>query len=233
VAVPVADAPGVVRLRGVSVDFSGRRAVRDVDLDVSPGEVTVLAGPNGAGKTTLLEVVAGTRTPSSGTRVATGVVAFVPQRTAVSDRLPVTVRDVVTVGAWSRSGPWRRVDAGSRAAVDEALDRLGISGIARQPFASLSGGQRQRALLAQGLACRADLLLLDEPTTGLDRDSGDRIRAIISAEAQRGAAVVCVSHDPAVLDLADRLVHLRDGRVVSDVRPLTPGVSRSASRGRG
>ncbi len=212
----LATAPPVARLRGVHVDFSGHQALCGVHLDVLPGAVTVLAGPNGAGKTTLLEVVAGTRAPSSGTRAAVDAVAFVPQRTAVSDRLPVTVRDVVTVGTWGRLGPWRRPDADARAAVDEALDRLGITPIARQSFAALSGGQRQRALLAQGLACRAELLLLDEPTTGLDRESGERIRAIMRAEAGRGAAVVCVSHDPAVLASADRLVQLEDGRVVSD-----------------
>ena len=214
--IPAAVTAPVVRLRAVRVDFAGRSAVRDVDLDVAPGEVAVIAGPNGAGKTTLLEVVAGTRPPSSGVRAATGAVAFVPQRTAVSDRLPVTVRDVVTVGAWGRSGPWRRLDADARAAVDDSLERLGITRLAKRPFAALSGGQRQRALLAQGLAGRADLLLLDEPTTGLDSESGERIRALLRAEARRGAAVVCVSHDPAVIGAADRVIHLADGRIVSD-----------------
>ncbi|MEO7897359.1 MAG: ATP-binding cassette domain-containing protein, partial [Pseudolysinimonas sp.] len=119
---PLAASEPLVRLRGVHVDFSGRQAVCHVDLDVLPGQVTVLAGPNGAGKTTLLEVIAGTRAPSSGTRTATDAVAFVPQRAAVSDRLPVTVRDVVTIGTWGRSGPWRRLDAHAKAAVDEALE---------------------------------------------------------------------------------------------------------------
>ena len=208
--------PPVARLRTVGVDFGGRPAICSVDLDVLPGEVVVISGPNGAGKTTLLEVIAGTRPPTSGTREATGAVGFVPQRTAVSDRLPVTVRDVVTVGAWGRSGPWRRLDPAARAAVEQAMGRLEITGLAGRPFAALSGGQRQRALLAQGLASRAELLLLDEPTTGLDRDSGDRIRAIMRAEAERGAAVVCVSHDPAVLGAGDRLVRLADGRLVGD-----------------
>jgi zinc/manganese transport system ATP-binding protein len=213
---PLLTAPPAARLSAVHVDFAGHEAVCHVDLEVRGGEVMVIAGPNGAGKTTLLEVIAGTRAPSSGTREATPAVGFVPQRTAVPDRLPLTVRDVVTVGAWGRTGPWRRLGAGGRAAVDEALERLGMTALARRPFAALSGGQRQRALLAQGLAARAELLLLDEPTTGLDADSGDRIRALMAAEAGRGAAVVCVSHDPAVLAGADRLVHLADGRVVAD-----------------
>lgn len=189
--------------------------MRDVDLDVSPGAIMAIAGPNGAGKSTLLEVIAGTTPLTSGNRVATQRIAFVPQRAAVSDRLPLTVRDVVTVGAWGRTGRWRRLDSGSRASVNDALDRLGIAELAAVPFSTLSGGQRQRALLAQGLAGQADLLLLDEPTTGLDTASGERIRAVMRTESQRGAAVVCVSHDPSVLGTADRVVTLEDGRIVS------------------
>lgn len=203
------------RLRGVRVEYSGRAAVCDVDLDVSPGAVTAIAGPNGAGKSTLLEVIAGTTAPTSGTRTATDRIAFVPQRAAISDRLPLTVRDVVTVGAWGRTGRWRRLDSESREAVNVALDRLGITDLAATPFATLSGGQRQRSLLAQGLARRAELLLLDEPTTGLDTASGERIREVMDAESRRGVAVVCVSHDPSVLEAADRVVRLDDGRIVS------------------
>ncbi|RIJ56230.1 ATP-binding cassette domain-containing protein, partial [Clavibacter lycopersici] len=92
-------APAAV-LRGIRVDLGGHRALDGVDLDLMPGALTVIAGPNGAGKSTLLEVVAGTRPPTAGTRAVADAAAFVPQRTAVSDRLPVTVRDVVTVGAW-------------------------------------------------------------------------------------------------------------------------------------
>lgn len=210
----------VARLRAVFVNFSGTDAVSGVSLDIEPGAVTTIAGPNGAGKSTLLEVIAGTRAPSSGTRFATGSVAFVPQRTAISDRLPLTVRDVVRVGACRRACVgWRRMDARARAAVDDALARLGIENLASSPFAALSGGQRQRTLLAQGVARQAELLLLDEPTTGLDVESATRIRSVIRAEAARGAAVVCVSHDAMVLAEADRLIRLESGRIIADQRP--------------
>ncbi|ALD11756.1 zinc ABC transporter ATP-binding protein AztA [Clavibacter capsici] len=203
-------------LHAVHVAFGDRRALDGVDLRLDPGTLTAIAGPNGAGKSTLLEVVAGTRVPTSGTRTAVAEAAFVPQRAAVPDHLPVTVRDVVTVGAWGRAGRWRRLDADARAAVDDAMDRLGIASLAAQPLGALSGGQRQRALLAQGLARGARLLLLDEPTTGLDAASAERIRAILRSEADRGVAVACVSHDPAVLADADRVVRLEEGRVVAD-----------------
>ena len=202
-----------VRLRGIRVSFAGREALRGVDFEAHRGAVTAIAGPNGAGKTTLLEVIAGTRRPSAGTRNVPGAVAFVPQRTDVSDRLPVTARDVVTIGAWGSVGPWGRMGRREVSAVEHALAALGMRDLAKHPFAALSGGQRQRALLAQGLARRADLLLLDEPTTGLDAQTAGRIRAVMRAEADRGVAVVCVSHDDAVLVVADRVVRLSEGRV--------------------
>ncbi|KPG79493.1 ABC transporter ATP-binding protein [Frigoribacterium sp. RIT-PI-h] len=204
----------MVRLLGVGVSFGERTALADVDLDVPAGAVTVVAGPNGAGKSTLLEVVAGVRPPTSGTRSVTATIAFVPQRTSIPDGLPVTVRDVVTVGAWGRVGRWRPLDRRARAAVDEALDRLDVAGLAQRPFAALSGGQRQRVLLSHGLARGADLLLLDEPTTGLDAVSAERIRVTLLDEAARGTAVLGVSHDPLLLDAAHRVVRLEAGRVV-------------------
>lgn len=203
------------RLAGVGVRFGDVPALTDVDLELAFGALTVITGPNGAGKSTLLEVIAGVRRPSTGIRTATsGPIAFVPQRTQLPDRLPVTVRDVVSVGTWSRVGP-RIPRRAARRAVTAAIGRMGLDPLADRPYGELSGGQRQRALLAQGLAGRARLLLLDEPTTGLDRASGARIRAVMREEADGGGAVVCVSHDPAVIDVADRHVAVEDGRLVA------------------
>ena len=201
-------------VRALTVDFGGTLALDRVDLDIAAGSLTVIVGPNGAGKSTLLEVLAGVREPSAGSvDVGTHSRAFVPQRAAVSEHLPLTVRDVVSVGAWGRAGPLRRLDASDRAAIDSAMERLNIAALARLPFASLSGGQRQRALLAQGLARRAGILLLDEPTTGLDAASAERNRAAIAQERTRGATVVCVSHDDRLISDAGHVVQLDAGRV--------------------
>jgi zinc/manganese transport system ATP-binding protein len=209
--------PVTAALRGIRVDFSGKRAVDDVDLDVHAGALTVIIGPNGAGKSTLLEVLAGAREPSSGRVDVHGRTrAFVPQRAAVADRLPVSVREIVTVGAWGRTSPFRRLSPAQQAAIDGAIARLDIAPLARRPFASLSGGQRQRALLAQGLARGADLLLLDEPSTGLDAHSSALIRGALADEIQRGTAVVCVSHDEALISGADHLVRLEGGRITPE-----------------
>jgi zinc/manganese transport system ATP-binding protein len=212
--------PASASLRGIRVDFSGTRAVDDVDLDIAPGVLTVIVGPNGAGKSTLLEVLAGARRPTAGHVDVHGRTrAFVPQRAAVSDRLPLTVREMVAVGTWGRRDPLHRTSPALRASIDDAMARLDIASLARHPFASLSGGQRQRALLAQGLARGADLLLLDEPTTGLDAHSGALIRAAIADETRRGTSVVCVSHDDALIACASHLVHLEGGRVRSSRAP--------------
>lgn len=199
-------------LAGIRVSFDGRAALSGVDVQLSAGSVTVILGPNGAGKSTLLEVLAGTR-EHSGTRSVSGTVAFVPQRAAIPTGLPVSVKDVVSVGAWGPLGPWRRMDATARQLVERSMERLDIRELARHPFASLSGGQQQRTLLAQGLATEANLLLLDEPTTGLDAASSLRIRTVLREEAARGAAVVCVSHDPAVIGDAEYTVPLVEGRI--------------------
>ena len=219
----------VAELRGIRVDFGETRAVDGVDLDIPRAALTALVGSNGSGKSTLIEVVAGARMPSAGTvRVHARARAFVPQRTAVAERLPLTVDDVVRVGAWGRVGPLGRLDRSARAAVDDALRRTDMTALRRRPFAALSGGQRQRALLAQGLARGADLLLLDEPTTALDAASATLIRRAIAEERARGTAVVCVSHDDRLIDEADAIVHLEAGRRVPEVEqkseePRSPG----------
>lgn len=220
----------VAEARGIRVYFGENRALDGVDIDIVQGALTVIVGANGSGKSTLMEVLAGSRTPSAGTvRVRAGSRALVPQRAAVAERLPLTVRDVVVIGAWGRVGLLRRLGRADRVAVDEALRRLDMTALQRKPFGALSGGQRQRALLAQGVARGADLLLLDEPTTALDAASAALIRRAIAEETARGAAVVCVSHDDRLIAEADVVVRLESGRLVGEKsageseKPRSPG----------
>mgnify|MGYP004519880409 CR=1 FL=1 len=213
------EANPAIELDAVHVSFGSHEAVCHVDLGIAAGECTVIVGPNGAGKSTLLEVLAGVRVPSSGTvRRGMSAVAFVPQRAAVPDGLPISVREVVAMGAWGRLGALRPLGRSGRRHVDAAMERLDIGALARSPFSSLSGGQRQRALLAQGIARGPDVLLLDEPTTGLDTASADRIREVLRDEAALGAVVVCVSHDEALIAECDRRVRMEEGRIVADTR---------------
>lgn len=211
--------PPALTATGLRVAFDGVEALAGVDLTVPAGRITAIVGPNGAGKSTLLEVLAGARTPSAGHVEGARSRAFVPQRAVVSEHLPVTVREIVSVGAWGRIGAVRRLRPALRDDIDVAMRQLDIAALARTPFGSLSGGQRQRALLAQGLARRADVLLLDEPTTGLDAASAELNRRAIAAEIARGATVVCVSHDDRLIAQADQVIALADGRVTRASAP--------------
>lgn len=192
--------------------YGGHDVLHDVSVDLRFGEVTAVAGPNGSGKSTLLELLAGTLTPRAGRVSRAADVALVVQRPDAPSGLPLSLRDAVAMGTWRpvrRGAPPRR-DAG--AAIAAAIDRVGLSGLERQPFAELSGGQRQRALIAQAIVLRPAILLLDEPASGLDADSRERTRHILAEEAARGAAVACVTHDEAAITAADRVIRLGAGQ---------------------
>jgi zinc/manganese transport system ATP-binding protein len=215
-ASPGLDAPPLARLIRVTARHDGAVALDDVSVDVARGRLTVLVGPNGSGKSTLLSVLAGTHDDLSGTveRPRGRTTAVVVQRSAVTDRLPITVRETVSMGRWADRGAWRPLRRSDRAIVDESLEALDIVGLAGRPLASLSGGQRQRALVAQGLARRAELLLLDEPTAGVDAAATAAIRRAVDAELARGATVVEATHDASLRGPDVAVVHLVDGRRV-------------------
>ncbi|WP_212275419.1 zinc ABC transporter ATP-binding protein AztA [Agromyces salentinus] len=194
----------------LDVDLDGHPVLRDVSLSVRAGAVTVVVGPNGAGKSTLLETIAGLHRPRAG-RVELafpGEVALVPQRSAISTRLPVTVGELAAMGRWRRTGALRRLGRDDRAIVSASLEAVGIADLRRRPVAALSGGQRQRALLAQGLARRARLLLLDEPMNALDDESRSAVNAAIQTAVSGGTGVVVVTHALDELDRFDAVIRL-------------------------
>lgn len=207
-----------LQARNLSFSFNEHPALEDVDVGLRWGTVTAIAGPNGAGKSTLIEILAGVRKPLRGTVERVGDVALVVQRVTTPDTLPLTVRDVVAMGTWGAGSSSRssRVSAAERKSrVADALERVQLADLAATPFNALSGGQRQRALLAQGIARQARIFLLDEPAAGLDLESRSRTRSMLAAEAKRGAAVACVSHDEEAIAAADYLVSLNGGRRVT------------------
>lgn len=197
-----------VHLRGVHAHRDSTLALESVDLSVDAGTVTAVIGPNGAGKSTMFALISGRLRASKGTVTIRGPVAEVLQATSLDPQLRLTVDDVVRMGRYpSRGllGPMRRAD---RRACDEALDRVGLTELRRRPVIELSGGQRQRALVAQGLVQDAPVLLLDEPSTGLDVASRQRILEIMRAEADAGRTVLFSTHDLADAHHADQVVAL-------------------------
>lgn len=186
-----------VTTRGLEVRFGDHFALRDLDLDlVAPTSLAVI-GPNGSGKSTLLGVLAGLTTPSSGTVDvdSPSAPALVLQSTDVDRSLPITVRETVCLARYPRLGLLRRYDEADKRAIDQAMARLRVDDLAGRQLHDLSGGQRQRVFVAQGLAQDADVLLLDEPLTGLDVVSRDTILEVIDEERERGRIVVTTTHN--------------------------------------
>lgn len=204
------------------------RALAGVSLGLVAGEVVALVGPNGAGKSTLLDVLAGVREPTSGSvqRRPDADVAYVVQHSAVPAGLPITVRGTVAMGCWRRARRSRRLNAAERELVEHAIATLGLTDVAARQIGAVSGGQRQRALIAQAVVRRADGLLLDEPTAGVDAEATEWIWSALAGEAQRGAAVLVVTHDPRDIGRADRVVALCDGVQVPAVLPPGPRAPR-------
>ncbi|PQP22654.1 zinc ABC transporter ATP-binding protein AztA [Rhodococcus opacus] len=204
----------------IEVRYGQTPALNGVSARLAPGTVTAVVGHNGSGKSTLLQCLAGIARPTAGRIDGTKGLgtAYVPQRNAVSDQLPLTVHEVAAMGAWHRRGLWRRLTPGDREAVDEALGRLGLADLGRRRIGTLSGGQRQRALLAQALVQRGDLLLLDEPTTGLDAEARAVIGDVVGEEAARGATVVVATHESCDAERADRVLTLSSGVQLTPLR---------------
>ncbi|WP_336210169.1 zinc ABC transporter ATP-binding protein AztA [Nonomuraea sp. LPB2021202275-12-8] len=209
--------------------YPGRTVLRQVTARIPRPGVTAVVGPNGSGKSTLLGVLAGVIPATSGTVERPSRPAYVVQRSEAPDSLPITVRAAVAMGRWAHRGPWRRLTRHDWAVVDACLDRMDILGLAARPLGQLSGGQRQRALVAQGLAQESDLLLLDEPATGLDAEARSHIATVVRELAAGGVTVVHATHDPGAAREADHCIALEDGRLVAEGSPAEIGKNSCAN----
>lgn len=200
----------VIVIDGLSYAYEARNVLEGVNVTVAADDFVSIVGPNGGGKTTLLKLILGLLTPASGSvRVfgkppaeARSRMGYMPQHAHLDPQFPITVMEVVLMGRLGRSswGPYSRSD---KLAATEALRKLNVWDLRRSRFSSLSGGQRQRVLIARALASSADLLLLDEPTAGLDLAVETELYEILKSFA-RELTVVMVSHD---LGFVSRLVN--------------------------
>ncbi|GAA4102213.1 ABC transporter ATP-binding protein [Nocardioides kongjuensis] len=217
-----------VRLAGVTKDFGRVQAVRGIDLELHPGEIVAFLGPNGAGKTTTIDMVLGLSRPTTGTvevlgleprkAIARGLVSAVMQTGGLLKDLTVRETVAYTASLFADTRP-----------VDEVLERAGISGIADRRVGKCSGGEQQRLRFAMALLSDPALLLLDEPTTGMDVEGRRSFWSAIRADAATGRTVMFATHYLEEADqYADRIVLISKGRVVADgtgpqIRALASG----------
>lgn len=231
-AVAGTDAAAAIVARGLAVGYGADVVIRDVDLDVQRGGSLALVGTNGSGKSTLIKTLVGLLPAAGGSLAVFGQApGRAPRRMAYHSQfhssghiLPIRVIDVVSMGRYPALGLTGRMGDADHQLVEEGMARMGITQLARTPVRSLSGGQLQRVYLAQVLTRQADLIVLDEPTAGIDAGGRELYLDAFAAELRRGAAIVTATHDIAeaveydqVLLLARRVIALGPGREV-----LTP-----------
>jgi ABC-type Mn2+/Zn2+ transport system ATPase subunit len=170
-----------------TLGYGDRAVLSDITFDIPVGDFIGLVGPNGAGKTTILRAILGTLDPMEGTvTTAPGLrFGYVPQRDSVDYNFPLKVLDVVLMGRYDRIGLMRRPSNADRDLAHEALTHVGIGHLAEQQLSALSGGQKQRALIARALVGQPNVLVLDEPTNGMDLVSTTQILGLVK-EQQAG-----------------------------------------------
>jgi ABC-type Mn2+/Zn2+ transport system ATPase subunit len=189
-------------LEDVTIAYGSHVVLSHIDADIRRGQVVSIVGPNGSGKSTLLKAIAGLIPIAHGEIRLFGEpiermrrhMAYVPQREDVDWRFPVSVRDVVAMGRAPHRGWLRRASAEDAAIVDGALERLGIGDLRERQIGELSGGQQRRTFVARALAQQPDVILLDEPMSGIDAPTHDRILELFEEWRREGKVVLQATH---------------------------------------
>ncbi|GAB2953983.1 metal ABC transporter ATP-binding protein [Micromonospora polyrhachis] len=217
----------VVTVTHARVAYDNRPVLRDVSFTLTAGEVVAVLGANGSGKSTLIRTILGLVPLSNGSIELFGTplrrfrkwwrIGYVPQRIGAGSGVPATVAEVVSAGRLARRGVLRPAGAADREAVAEALDAVGLADRAGDPVATLSGGQQQRTLIARALAGQPDLLVLDEPTAGVDAASQAAFAEALRGFIARGGTVLLVAHELGPLaPLISRALVVHEGRIAHD-----------------
>ena len=192
----------ILDVRQLSVHYNGRLALEDITFHLHQGERIAVVGPNGAGKSTLFKVVSGVLSPTSGEVNIFGsrpgrhvCIAYIPQRSQVDWNFPVNVADVVMMGRSAKLGPFNWPHKKDWEHVNRALETVELSNLAARQISQLSGGQQQRMFIARALAQEAELMLMDEPLTGLDTPSQEGLLSLLDTLRDQRVTVMVATHD--------------------------------------
>lgn len=223
-------------MRDVSIGYGAEPIVRHVDVEVARGELVVLLGENGSGKSTLVKGLLGLAPDVQGDVELFGEptspsarrrIGYVPQRTTVGGGVPVSVREVVASGRTARRRWFMPATAEDHHAIDAALDAVRLRDRSHDVLATLSGGQQRRALIARALAASPDLLVMDEPTAGVDAANVELLAESLGRWKDEGLTLLIVAHGTGPLrPLIDRALVMHQGRLVYDGPPTGPLVAQ-------
>ncbi|MEO7060510.1 MAG: metal ABC transporter ATP-binding protein [Lapillicoccus sp.] len=217
----------IISLRSASFGYADRAVVSDVTLDIDTGEVVAVLGPNGSGKSTLVRGLLGLTEHLGGDLELFGTpraqfrdharVGYVPQRHTLSSSVRATAEEIVATGRLVRQSWFGRPNREDQAVIDRALEVVGLADRAATDVSTLSGGQQRRVLIARALASQPDVLIMDEPTAGVDTASQHVLAEVLGRLAAEGVTMVMVTHEmDAFVDVVTRVIVIDDGRVTFD-----------------
>lgn len=220
----------MVSLRSASFGYAGRAVVSEVTMDIKAGEVVGVLGPNGSGKSTLVKGLLGLNDHLGGEVALFGIpfdrfrdharVGYVPQRHTLSASVRATVTEIVAIGRLPRQGWLGRANDQDRRIIKESLAVVGLADRAGVDVSTLSGGQQRRVLIARALAAQPDVVIMDEPTAGVDLAGQEILTQVLARLAARGATMMIVTHElAAVRDVLTRIVQVNGGRITFDGTP--------------
>lgn len=229
----------MISMKQAAFGYAGKAIVTDVDLTVRSGEVLAVLGPNGSGKTTLVKGVLGLSEHLSGSVEVLGVplsrlrdrtrLGYVPQRHTLTGGIRARVSEVVATGLLSGRPWWQPAGRAESVAVDEALDAVGLADRARFDVDTLSGGQQRRVLIARALVSRPDILIMDEPTAGVDTASQVVLAGVLQELGRNGTTMLVVTHELSALrGVIDRIIEVDMGHLTFDGDPEDYGAHQAA-----
>lgn len=225
---PLKFSPSLFDVNGLCFEREGNLVLKNATFQILPGEYCAIIGPNGGGKTTLIRLLLGLEKPTSGSIRLFGIpqnrfkewnrIGYVPQRSALVDAsFPATVREVVGMGRYARRGVLGLESAEDIKAVEEAMELMGVSDLSGRLIGNLSGGQRQRVMIARALASNPEVLIVDEPNTGVDVESQHRFYELLRhLNRVKKVSILFITHDVGVIaEDIDRLLFVNQTLLVS------------------